>query len=133
MNPLALARLGSNVGIVVVMAAFTTALFVESGKASNAWTWAIGGVALLGAAAQCIISVIWPSSVKTAWDEQVLMTQRSANAFGYFTVLVIFLIFLALVILDVLDATLAFYLLSIPLAVAPSIWMIAAHFQGRAG
>lgn len=133
MNPLALARLDANISLVLVFMAFLAAMYLGSGKVSDNWAWIIGGVALAGAVGQFVVSVIWPKSVRPAWDEQVIETQRAANSFGFFMTLAVFLVFLILVINDMMRPDLAFYLIGAPLGIAPAIWMIVAHFQGRAG
>lgn len=133
MNPVTLARLGANISLILVVLAFLAAMYLGSGKVSDGWAWIIGGVALAGAVGQIVASVIWPKSVGPAWDEQVIETQRTANSFGFFITLAMFLVFLILVINDMMRPDLAFYLMGAPLGIAPAIWMIVAHLQGRAG
>lgn len=133
MNPLAVARLGANVSIVLVMLAFVVAVVVQAGQVSSHWSWIIGGVAGIAVLIQVLAGAIWPKAVPAAWDEQVLAQQSAANTFAYFATLAAFLVFLCLAIGDWMRADLAFYLMGVPLGVAPALWMIIAHLRGRAG
>jgi len=133
MNPLTLARLISNVAIVVVVGAFLLTVAFNTGDLILPWFWIIGGTALFGAVLQLAVSILRPSAIPTAIDEQVRATEVGSQSFGYWISLAIFLAFLVLVLQERMSAPLAFFLMGAPLGAAPALYMLIAHFRGRAG
>lgn len=133
MNPLTLARLISNASIVAVISAYLVVIMFNVGGNDLPWAWIITGTALTGAALQFGVSILRPSAISTAIDEQVRATEIGSQSFGYWVSLAVFLVFLVLVLNDMMSAQLAFFLLGSPLAAAPALYMLVAHVRGRAG
>ncbi len=131
-NPLTVTRLAANIGLVGVLLAFGVAA-VTGNAGGSFWTWMIGGVAITGAVAQFLVSMIWPKAIRPAWDEQVVASHKAALQFGYWTALCGFVILFGLTQFAGLDGGVAFLLMAPILAAAPSVWMIGAAMAGRAG
>jgi hypothetical protein len=96
-------------------------------------------VAWIGIAAAPYIFMIhtafwffFPKESRLAFDEQTTETERRSQAFGYFAALATFLICLALVLIGTLKPSTAYWFMGFSLVI-PSIYMIFAHFSGRAG
>ena len=96
-------------------------------------------IAWIGIAAAPVIFMIhtafwfiFPKESRLAFDEQTTETERRSQAFGYFAALATFLICLALVLIGTLKPSTAYWFMGFSLVI-PSIYMIFAHFSGRAG
>ena len=133
MNPITLSRLVSNIAVVAVIAAFLVALMFNDGIADLPWGWIIFLTALGGVALQFITSLLRPSDIAAAFDEQVRATETGSYAFGYWISLAVFLVFLVLVLTGRMSAPLAFFVMGAPLGAAPALYMLVAHVRGRAG
>ena len=132
MNPIATTRMVTNLILVVTIVSFGGAALLGYG-AWPFWPWLIGGVAIAGSAGQVLASIIWPASVKSTWDEQVVSSHRASLQFGYWAALSLYFILVLLVQFDLIDDKVAFYLMAPVLAAAPSAWMVGASLLGRAG
>ncbi len=131
-NPLALTRFLANAALVIIMLAFVLAILLND-AISPYWVWMIGGVAIGGAIAQFIVSILAPKSIRPAWDEQVVASHRASLQFGYWMALGTFLILFLLTQFGTLDASIAFFAMAPILGAAPSVWMMGAALAGRAG
>lgn len=131
-NPLASARLAANAALVAVLLAFVVRLLFGAPGDPAPWVWVIGGVALGGALLQFAVSVLWPRSIRPAWDEQVVRVHAGSHAFGYWMALAAFLGLFAAVRAGWIEAEAAFYWLAPVLAAAPSLYMLVASLRGRA-
>ena len=132
MNPLAMTRMIANLALVVTMLSSFIAAFLGHGV-SPIWVWLTASVAIAGGVAQFLVSIIRPSSIRPAWDEQVVASHRASLQFGYWTALLLYFVLFLLTQLGSLGFGTAFLLLAPILSAAPSVWMLGAAMIGRAG
>ncbi len=132
MNPLATTRMIANLALVVTMLSLFTAAFLGQG-ASPIWVWLTVSVAIAGGVAQFLVSVLRPSSIRPAWDEQVVASHRASLQFGYWAALLLYFLLFMLTQFGSLSLGTAFLLVAPMLGAAPSMWMLGAAMMGRAG
>ena len=96
-------------------------------------------IAWIGIAAAPVIFMIhtafwffFPKESRRAFDEQTTETERRSQALGYCAALATFLICLALILIGTLKPATAYWFMGFSL-VTPSLYMVLAHFLGRAG
>ena len=132
-HPITLIRVGSSVALVLAIAAMLGSILLGVGPGGGTWAWIVLCVALGGVAAQLAGSAIWRHGLEASWDEQVQRSNAASYVFGYWVVLAVFLALLLAVQTGAMPARAAFYWIGTPLAVGPSLWMLAAFLRGRAG
>ncbi len=132
MNTLTVARFTTN----LLIGGAGVALFVYAilGTPSfPAWILIIGAIAVLGGVAQFVASILYPKTIRPAWDEQTVASHRGSYQFGYWMALIAFWLLFGLTQWGEVEAQTAFLWLGPILIATPSIWMIVATLSGRAG
>lgn len=132
-HPLALAGFVGRLVAVLAIAGGLASAALDVGPSVDVWI----GVAYVALAA-VILSLLltafdWPRGAAAADDELVRASQARSHEFGYWTTLAAFLALLWAVRRDAIPAEAAFLLLSLPLGLAPILYMIVAFLRGRAG
>lgn len=132
MNPLATTRMIANLALVMIMLILFIAALLGHG-ATPIWVWLTASVAVAGGVVQFFVSILRPSSIRPAWDEQVVASHRAALQFGYWAALMLYALLFLLTQFGSLSPGTAFLLLAPILGAAPSVWMLGAAMMGRAG
>ncbi len=120
------------VGFIFVIFVIIPNLAPGSGSA-----WGVAfflfALAMIGGFAPVIAGLFRPKEARAAWDEQVNLSHLRSYVFGYWVVMAVFLGQLVLVLGGALSGAEAFFMMGLPLAVAPAAYMVWAYLTGRAG
>ncbi len=134
MNVVAWARFIGNLAIAAgVMGILFVMMPLFPEVSGRVWTTVLFAIVGLGIVAQLVAAIARPGEAKAAWDEQSEASNRASYVFGYWCVMALFLAFLAAVFMGRMSAETAFFFMSLPLAIGPSVYMVWAFLRGRAG
>ncbi|WP_319773138.1 hypothetical protein [Breoghania sp.] len=128
MNPLAIARLATNIMVTAFGLALLSVYAFTQDLTAELVVW-LGGVAVLGGVVQFVVSAIYPRSIRPTWDEMAVASHRGAYQFGYWCAVVAFWLFFFLTQYSTMNLEGALLALGVLLICAPSAWMAVAALR----
>ena len=128
MNPLAFTRLAANLLVAAFGAGLLGIYAFTQAVTAELVLW-LGGLAVLGGLSQFIVSMIYPRSIRPAWDEMAVASHRGAYQFGYWCAVVAFWIIFFSTQSTATNTEGALLALGVLLICAPSAWMAAATLR----
>ena len=128
MNPLAITRLAANLMVSAFGVGLLGVYVITQAVTPELVLW-LGGLALLGGLSQFMVSVIFPRSIRPAWDEMVVASHRGAYQFGYWCTVIAFWVFFFLTQYSTMKLDGALLTLGVLLVCAPSVWMAVAALR----
>lgn len=128
MNPLAIARLATNIMVLAFGLALLSVYAFTQDLTAELVVW-LGGVAVLGGVVQFVVSAIYPRSIRPTWDEMAVASHRGAYQFGYWCAVVAFWLFFFLTQYSTMNLEGALLALGVLLICAPSAWMAVAALR----
>nr|WP_320141228.1 hypothetical protein [uncultured Cohaesibacter sp.] len=128
MNPLTITRLVANLTVTASGVGLLGVYAFTQHFTAELVLW-LSGLAVLGGLSQFMISVIYPRSIRPAWDEMAVASHRGAYQFGYWCAVVAFWIFFFLTRYSKLKQEGALLALGVLLISAPAAWMAVAALR----
>lgn len=128
MNPLAITRLAANLMVTAFGVGLLGVYAFTQDVTAELVLW-LGGLAVLGGLSQFMVSVIYPRSIRPAWDEMAVASHRGAYQFGYWCAVLAFWIFFFSTQYSTMNLEGALLALGILLICAPSAWMAVAALR----
>ena len=133
MNTFATARFVINLFFAITLPILLAVLLIKPSLVPSGTGLVLLGIGLIGVVFMFALAFAKPKDAETAYDELNKQTVNASYVWGYWFTLAVFLVFLVGSFTDVISPRTAFYYLGFPLGAVPSIYMVVAYFQGRAG